>query len=114
MVDVLVQKGILFIPTDELGEIKKSDFDSADRAVRRYLESCGYEGGRRTGNLVHKKSVVLQKEKYLLEFFANRSLPPDTRLREVMIGESYIHQHYHRSDDSLFDPSDEQDVQLSK
>ena len=31
-----------------------------------------------------------------------------------MLDESYIHQHYHRNDDSLWDPSDEQDVQVGK
>ena len=47
-------------------------------------------------------------------FFANRALPPEDRLREVYMDESYIHEHYHRNDDSIWDPTDEQDVQQSK
>jgi transposase len=41
-------------------------------------------------------------------------LPGDTRLREDYLDESYIHEHYHRYDDSLWDPSDDQDIQIGK
>ena len=61
-----------------------------------------------------KESVILHKHYYLQQFWKNRNLPPDQRKREVMLDESYIHQHYHRNDDSLWDPSDEQDVQIGK
>jgi hypothetical protein len=32
----------------------------------------------------------------------------------VYLDESYIHHHYHRNDDSLWDPNDEQDIQVGK
>jgi hypothetical protein len=35
-------------------------------------------------------------------------------LREVYADESYIHKHYHRNDDSLWDPNDDQDVIYQK
>ena len=39
---------------------------------------------------------------------------PSKRLREVFLDESYIHQHYHKFFDSLWDPNDEQDLQIGK
>ena len=35
-------------------------------------------------------------------------------MREVYLDESYIHQHYHKNDDSCWDPNDEQDIQVGK
>ncbi|KAG7358046.1 hypothetical protein IV203_014633 [Nitzschia inconspicua] len=59
-------------------------------------------------------SVLLQKENYLRVFIANREAPAEERLREVYLDESYIHEHYHRNDDSLWDPIDDQDIPYSK
>jgi hypothetical protein len=61
-----------------------------------------------------KKEVMLHKHRYLQAFFAIRNEPSEARLREVMMDESYIHQHYHRFNDSIWDPNDDQDVQISK
>ncbi|KAG7337515.1 hypothetical protein IV203_018961 [Nitzschia inconspicua] len=58
-------------------------------------------------------SVLLQKENYL-RVIANREAPAEERLREVYLDESYIHEHYHRNDDSLWDPIDDQDIPYSK
>lgn len=44
----------------------------------------------------------------------NRKLSASEQLREMYLDESYIHQHYHRFDDSLWDPNDEQDLQVGK
>ena len=48
------------------------------------------------------------------EFIANRALPPGERLREVYLDESYIHAHYNWMNDSIWDPNDDQDIQLWK
>ncbi|KAG7373516.1 DDE superfamily endonuclease [Nitzschia inconspicua] len=61
-----------------------------------------------------KESVILHKHRFLRRFWANRNALPEEQLREVMLDESYIHQHYHRNDDSLWDPNDEQDIQVGK
>ena len=114
VLDYLVQERFLVIPVDEFGIFEKKPFQSAYRNVRRFLEKLGYRRGRRTGNLVEKESVVLHRQNYLKSFFENREKEPETRLREVYLDESYIHQHYHRFDDSLWDPNDEQDVQISR
>lgn len=57
---------------------------------------------------------VAKRHHYLREFFDNRAKPPEERLREVYTDQSYIHEHYHRNDDSIWDPNDEQDVTTSK
>jgi transposase len=61
-----------------------------------------------------KAHVALHRDIFLKKFFANRSLPKETRKREVYLDESYIHQHYHKCDDSCWDPNDEQDLQIGK
>ena len=58
--------------------------------------------------------VLLLLPQFLREFFANRALPPGEWLREVYLDESYIHEHYNRMNDSIWDPNDDQDIQLGK
>jgi hypothetical protein len=70
--------------------------------------------GKRRGNLVPSEANVAKKHHYLRTFFANRAKPPGERLREVYTDESYIHEHYHRNEDSLWDPNDDQDVIYQK
>jgi hypothetical protein len=50
VLDFLLEKDILHIPVDASGSYVKKDFDSAYRNVRRFLETFGYQRGRRTGN----------------------------------------------------------------
>ena len=84
------------------------------RGVQRWLQRNHYKRGKRSGNIVMKEHIAAKRDKYLIEFFANRSLPPETQLREVYLDESYIHQHYKKDVDSLYDPNDEQDLQVGK
>lgn len=114
VLDFLLAKGEIEIPSDEEGNTLPKDFNAAYRSVHRWLQRNGYNRGRRTGNLVMKESVILHKHRYLRRFWENRNTPQQERLREVMLDESYIHQHYHRNDDSIWDPSDEQDMQIGK
>lgn len=114
VLDFLIANEVLMVPVAANGTYQARAFATAYRATRRFVESLGYERGRRTGNLVPKKSVLLKKAHYLQLFVANRKKPVEERLREVYLDESYIHQHYHRNDDSLWDPNDDQDVQVSK
>ena len=64
--------------------------------------------------MVQKESVQIHRYMYLNEFFQNRNQPPEKRLREVMMDESYIHQHYNRNNDSMWNPNDDQDLQYGK
>ncbi|EGD80879.1 NOTCH2 protein [Salpingoeca rosetta] len=85
------------------------DRAAALRAVQRFLRRAGYLRGNKhvvQENPRHKQLLA----KYLKEFDANRRLPPDERLREVYLDESYIDRNYNRNRDSLYDPNDGQDM----
>jgi hypothetical protein len=115
VLDFFVENQYVIVPLDERGRYEQVAFDSAYRAVRRWLaEFGGYERGKHKGNLVPSEANVTKKHHYLRTFFANRAKPPRERLREVYTNESYIHEHYHRNEDSLWDPIDDQDVIYQK
>ncbi|EGD83402.1 hypothetical protein PTSG_04010 [Salpingoeca rosetta] len=85
------------------------DRAAALRAVQRFLRRAGYLRGNKhvvQENPRHKQLLA----KYLKEFDANRRLPPDERLREVYLDESYIDRNYNSNRDSLYDPNDGQDM----
>ena len=65
-------------------------------------------------NLVLRADIAVKRDVYLQEFFGNRSLSKEQRLREVYLDELYIHEHYHRFEDSLWDLTDDQDVKVWK
>eukprot|EP00977_Amphora_coffeiformis_P020022 scaffold7808_cov184-Amphora_coffeaeformis.AAC.1 len=115
ILDLLLNKHIMEVPKDEeTNAYEPKAFASAYRSVRRWLCRHDYRRGRRSGNIRMKEHVAYQRDIYLKTFFHNRSLPINEQLREVYLDESYIHQHYHKSDDSLYDPNDDQDVQYGK
>jgi transposase len=114
VLETLVRNKLLHIARDEDGAYEKTALHGATRTVQRWLVRHGYRRGKRTDNIRPKVHVVARQQTYLQEYFANRARPKEQRLREVYMGESYIHHHYHRNEDSLFDPNDEQDIQLGK
>jgi hypothetical protein len=115
VLDHLIEQKHLFVPVDTMGQYQTVPFKAAFQNVQRWLkEFGGYERGKRKGNLVPSPQNVAKKHHYLRTFFANRAKAPVERLREVYMDESYIHEHYHRNEDSLFDPNDEQDVICQK
>ena len=114
VVDYLVEERILVVRREDNGAYERRSLNAGLRSVQRWLTVMNYRRGKRTGNIIPDVRLVLQHHEYLTSFFANRALPPEDRLREVYMDESYIHEHYHRNDDSIWDPSDEQDVQRSK
>ena len=92
----------------------KKGFDTAYRSMRRWLQRNGYRRGKRSGNVMMKEHITLHRDLYLKAFFENRALPADQQLREVYLDESYIHQHYKKTNDSVWDPNDDQDIQYGK
>jgi hypothetical protein len=103
------------IPRDSLARYEMLPFNTAYSMVRKWLtEFGGYNIGKRRGNLVPSEANVAKKHHYIRTFFANRAKPQGERLREVYTDESYIHEHYHRNEDSLFDPDDDEDVIYQK
>ncbi|KAG7338657.1 hypothetical protein IV203_020721 [Nitzschia inconspicua] len=64
---------------------------------------------------LYRRRVFCYKRSIICVYSLQIEKPPQRiRLREVYLGESYIHEHYHRNDDSLWDPNDDQDIQYSK
>ena len=82
--------------------------------MQRWLEYHNYRRGKRSRNVQMKEKVALQRDLYLKTLFANANAPPDKQLPEVYLDESYIHQHYHKNNNSCWDPNDEQDIQFGK
>jgi transposase len=114
ILDFLARKGILRIPVDQrTGVYEKTEFRAALRNVQRFVQSQGYRRGRRN-NIAPDPSLIIKRHEYLQAFFDNEALPKEERLRNVYMDESYIHEHYNRSDDSLWDPSDNLDIQFGK
>ena len=114
VLEYFLEQKHLVVPLDAQGRFEKLHFQSAYRATQRWLsEFGGYKRGKRK-NLVPSEQQVAKRHHYLREFFGNRAKPPAERWREVYTDQSYIHEHYHRNDDSVWDPNDEQDVQHSK
>ena len=114
VLDFLVEEKILVIPRASDGSYEKTGLTTGWRNVRRWLAKNGYKRGNRKGNLVPSQAQILRRHEYLRLFFHNRSLPDEERKREIYLDESYIHEHYHRNDDSIWDPNDEQDVMYKK
>ena len=115
VMEYLVDEKILFIRPSPHGGYDKADYKAAHRATQRWLVSNDYRRGKRSGNVVLKEHIKLHRDRYLQAFFANRAIEnPCKRLREVYLDESYIHQHYKKDVDSIWDPNDEQDIQVGK
>ena len=109
VMEYLHEEGDIVLPFEEDGETPtKRGYQSALRCTRRWLVKHGYKRGKGTGNLSLKLHIVAARDNYLTKFFENRAKPPEQQKREVYLDESYIHQHYHKNNDSLFDPNDPQ------
>jgi hypothetical protein len=108
------QMGIIDIPVDANNHPIKKDYNAAYRSVNRWLTREQYRRGKRRFNMVPKQAVILQRRKYLKAFFDNRKKSPGERLREVYLDELYIHQHYNRNNDSIWDENDDQDIQIGR
>ena len=102
------EKKILSIPREEDGGYTVKGWRTALRAVQRWLLVHGYKRGKKSGSLAMKAAIQAQRDLYLKEFFDNRKLPVEEQKRECYLDESYIHQHYHKRNDSLLDPLDEE------
>ena len=109
VMEFLMSKGIVRVAVDTAGLHVKSDYEAALRATRKYLQREGFRRGMKTGKLSINPKHIAQRDQYLSAMKENRALGP-AGLREVYLDESYIHQHYHRLEDSVWDPNDTQDT----
>lgn len=108
------QESGLIDPLDILDPEYNKKYGAAQRATQRWLKRNHYKRGKRSGNIVMKEYIALKRDIYLTFLFSNKTAPQELRLREVYLDESYIHQHYKKDVDSLYDPNDEQDLQVGK
>ena len=107
---------MFLIDKGELGTVdlmNKKQFDAAHRCVRRWLQHHGWMHGRKKGKVKMMETPKLrsQRAQYLATMKANRE---GEKLREVFTDESYVHQHYHHDDRTLYDPADKQDIAQKK
>jgi transposase len=79
-----------------------------------YLKRKGFQRGRRKKGFSYteKAAISERRDVYLSALLENRARPLDQRLREVYLDETYIHHHYRRDQNSIYDPNDEQDLML--
>jgi hypothetical protein len=85
---------------------------SAERSVRRYLRHLGYKRGKKKGGLSYhlREENARKRDVYLSTMM---QVKDSKQRRVVYLDESYVHHNYARHDDSLFDPNDEQDLQVA-
>ena len=99
--------GCGFITVDRAS---KTSVESALRSVRRFLERTGYKRGKKKGMMCYRlREENLHKRDSYVQLMTEAN--NDFSKRIVYMDESYIHKNYHRHDDSLFDPNDEQDLE---
>ena len=107
-------RNIVSMHRDDEGNISQKDMKSALRTTQRWLSSKGFKRGAKSGSIGLKPHIVAWRNSYLRKVLSNRSLPESVRYQEVYLDESYIHLHYCRYENSLYDPNDEQDEQIRK
>ena len=85
---------------------------SAIRNVQRWLLSNGFRRGKKNGKISLKPQTISWHNSYIRTLLQNRNLPKNERYRKVYLDESYVHQHYSRTDNSLYDTNDDQELQV--
>jgi len=103
VLDELVKLGIIVLRDDGA-----TAYSSALRAVQRYLVRHGFRRGRKKGaqTIEEEERLRDQRSLYLQTLQDNETAPVEKRMRVVDLDESYIHHHYKRHDDSIYDPND--------
>lgn len=81
---------------------------SSLRFVHGWLRRNHYKHRLQTENIMMKHTIALKHNVCLKQFFANRELPREQRLRKVCLDESHIYQHCKKNADSIWN------IQLSK
>ena len=100
--------GCGFITVDRTN---KKDVNAALRSVQRFITRLGYQRGKKKGMKNYKlRAENIEKRDQYVQFMTN--VNKDDARRIVYMDESYIHKNYQRHDDSLFDPNDEQDLEV--
>lgn len=90
-------------------ENDRTSVASALRCVQRFLVKKGYRRGKKKGsqNYRLKEDILVKRNQYARRMMEENE---SGQRRIVYMDESYIHHHYSRHEDSLYDPNDEQDL----
>ena len=112
ILNLLETKHFINIDRNDNNLIPKKSFNTALRAVERWLSRHGFKRGARSGKIPIEPRIIAWRNSYLRELTKNRNANSDEKYQCVYLDESYLHQHYCRNKDSLYDPNDEQDVLL--
>ena len=90
---------------------KPQSLESAQRSVARFLCTNGYERAKKKGMMCyHLKEENIVKRDFYVNYMTIANNDPSRRI--VYMDENYLHKNYCRHDDSLFDPNDEQDLEV--
>ena len=107
--ELLLLAGVLsYDPNDEQSS------SAAERCVQRYLVDLRYKQGLKTDKKVFTREdprLSALRGAYLSILAANYALPVEQRRPVVFLDESYIHEHYKRHTQTLYDPNDPLDKQ---
>jgi len=99
---LLIEKSIVSVKVGN-----KKDEAACLRAVQYFLKKHGYKRGKRSGKTSYRISPqhALARDAYVQYMVPVVTVAPKRPV--VYIDESFIHHHYSRHNDSLFDPEDE-------
>lgn len=111
VLEFLISKQYLNVTQDSNGCLDKTALSTARRSVQRWLLKNGFSRGKKSKNLLLSNKITAWRNKYLRIIMENRGKIPTDQLQEVYLDESYIHQHYSKSNNSLYDPNDNEDIQ---
>jgi hypothetical protein len=92
----------------------KTSANSALRSVQNFLIYCGYQRGVRKGRkslALTEANTILRDEYVRFICGATQHVNWMLRRRIVYLDESFVHHHYAKHDISLYDPTDDNDVQ---
>ncbi|RHY23918.1 hypothetical protein DYB32_009028 [Aphanomyces invadans] len=85
---------------------RAKDYAASLRAVQAFLAKHGYARGKRSGVTVYRMSKAHEEARDAYVEFMFPTVTTAPRRPVVYLDESFIHHHYFRHSDSLFDPTD--------
>jgi len=102
---LLEERGFMAVDRSSTGSLQ-----SALRSVQRFLQRKGFERGKKKGAMNYhlREEYKRKRDEYVYRMVIDK---PTQSRRKVYMDESYIH-HHKRHNDSLYDPNDEQDLQV--
>ena len=108
--DFMVNEGILKIPKDCYSAYKTKSFYSNYRAVQRYLRAVGYTRGKKMKQVQMKDYILVRCNYFCRRIHQNERAPEGEKKRLCFLDKSYLNQHYHFNDVTIYYPNNDQDL----